>query len=76
MTVKELIEQLQQLDPDLHVFVSGYEGGYNDAGPIGPVMEIALDVHKEWYYGKHEEADTAYYVPDKSKHTIVKGIIL
>jgi hypothetical protein len=39
-------------------------------------MEIALNVHKEWYYGKHEEADTAYYVPDKSKHTIVKGVIL
>jgi hypothetical protein len=76
MTVKKLIEQLQQLDPDLHVFVRGYEGGYDDAGPISPVIEIALDVHEEWYYGKHEDADIDYYVPDKSKHTIVKGIIL
>jgi hypothetical protein len=76
MTVKELIAELQTLDPDLHVFTQGYEGGYNDANPIGPVMEIALDVHEEWYYGKHEEADTAYYVPDKSNYTIVKGIIL
>jgi hypothetical protein len=76
MTVKELIEQLQTLDPDLHVFVRGYEGGYDDAGPASSIMEVALDVHKEWYYGKHEEADTAYYVPDKSKHTIVKGVIL
>lgn len=76
MTVKELIEQLQQLDPDLHVFVQGYEGGYDYAGPIGDAKEIALDVHSEWWYGKHEDADTAYYVPDKSKHTIVKGIIL
>lgn len=76
MTVKELIEQLQTLDPDLHVFVQGYEGGYNHAGPIGNVREIALDVHEEWYYGKHEDADSDYYVPDKSKHTIVKGIIL
>jgi len=76
MTVKELIEQLQTLDPDLHVFVSGYEGGYDDAGPVGNVVDIALNVHEEWYYGKHEEADTAYYVPDKTKYTIVKGVIL
>jgi hypothetical protein len=76
MTVKELIEQLQTLDPDLHVFVQGYEGGYDDVGPISNVIDIALDVHTEWYYGKHEDADTSYYVPDKTKHTIVKGIIL
>ena len=77
MTVKELIEQLQQLDPDLRVFTEGYEGGYNDAS-ITPsnVMEIALNVHKEWYYGKHEDADSSYYVPNKEKYTIVKGIIL
>jgi hypothetical protein len=76
MTVKELIEQLQQLDPDLHVFVQGYEGGYDDAGPVSNVMDIALDIHTEWYYGKHEDADTEYYVPDKTKCTIVKGITL
>lgn len=75
MTVKELIEQLQQLDPDLHVFTAGYEGGYNDVY-IGNEMEIALDVHEEWYYGKHEDASTEYHVPDKSKFKIVKGVIL
>jgi hypothetical protein len=75
MTVKELIEQLQQLDPDLHVFTAGYEGGYNDVY-IGEEMEIALDVHEEWYYGKHEDASTEYHVPDKSKFKIVKGIVL
>ena len=48
MTVKELIEQLQTLDPDLHVFVQGYEGGYDDVGPISNVIDIALDVHTEW----------------------------
>jgi len=76
MTVKELIEQLQTLDPDLHVFTNGYEGGYEDVVSVGGAKEIALDVHTEWYYGKHEDADTSYYVPDKTKHTIVKGIIL
>jgi len=75
MTVKQLIEQLQQLDPDLYVFTAGYEGGYNDVY-VGEEMEIALNVHEEWYYGKHEDASTEYYVPDKSKFKIVKGIVL
>ena len=76
MTIKELIEQLQTLDPDLHVFTNGYEGGYEDVVSVGGAKEIALDVHTEWWYGKHEDADTSYYVPDKDKYTIVKGIIL
>ena len=77
MTVKELIEQLQQLDPDLHVFTSGYEGGYEDVG-ISEIKEIALDVHTdsdEWWYGKHEDVNYSS-IEDKSKYTIVKGIIL
>ena len=75
MTVKQLIEQLQQLDPDLYVFTAGYEGGFEDVY-VGEELEIALDVHSEWYYGKHERADSGYYVPDKSKFKIVKGIVL
>ena len=72
MTVKELIEQLQQLDPDLHVFVRGYEGGYDDAAIPNNIMDIALDYHDEWYYGKHEDANMV----DKTKYTIVEGVIL
>lgn len=75
MTVKELIEQLQTLDPDLQVFVSGYEGGYNDAGPIGNVVDMVLDYHEEWYYGKHELVEYCRHDPIK-EHKIVKGIIL
>jgi hypothetical protein len=74
MTVKELIEQLQQLDPELHVFVSGYEGGYNYAGPIIEDKEFALNFHDEWYYGNHEVAD--YSGVEEGNYTIVKGIIL
>jgi hypothetical protein len=74
MTVKELIEQLQQLDPELRVFVRGYEGGYDDAGPITPPNDFALNFHDEWYYGDHEVAD--YYNLDPNKYTIVKGVIL
>lgn len=75
MTVKELIEQLQQLDPDIHVFTNGYEGGYCDI-EISALKEIALNIHKEEWMGPHEDADIKYYVKDKLKHTIVKGIIL
>jgi len=39
-------------------------------------MEMALNIHKEDWMGPHEDADIEYYVKDKSKHIIVKGIIL
>jgi len=52
------------------------EGGYEDVYVGKEVMKIALNVHEEWYYGKHEDVNNAYYVPDKSKYKIVKGIIL
>lgn len=74
MKVGELIEQLQQLDPELHVFVSGYEGGFDYAGPITPPNDFALNFHDEWYYGDHELVDS--YDIEEEKYTIVKGIIL
>ena len=73
MTAKQLIETLQQIDPETRIFVAGYEGGYNDA-TISNIQDIALDVHAEWYYGDHEDADHSYY-PVKDK-VIVKGIVL
>jgi hypothetical protein len=75
MKVKELIEQLSKLNPELHVFVPGYEGGFNDAGPVSDVKHFALDVNEEWYYGKHEELSD----PNDDKfmdHAIVEGVIL
>lgn len=72
MTVKELIQQLQQLDPNLHVFTRGYEGGYCDINGFES-KEVALDVNTAWYYGPHEEAKL---VPNSSLHVVVKGVIL
>jgi hypothetical protein len=71
MTVKELIEKLQQLDPELHVFVDGYEGGYDDVA-ISEIKDIELNVHEEWYYGKHDNANDTKI----TDNPIVKGIIL
>jgi len=56
MKVKELIEKLQSFDPELMVIVSGYEGGVDEVKYAANV-KIKLDVHTEWYYGKHEVAD-------------------
>jgi hypothetical protein len=73
MTVKELIEQLQQLDPDLHVFTQGYEGGYEDVVSVGNIKEIALNYNDEWYYGPHVEVIGEEH---RDNFEIVKGIIL
>jgi len=75
MTVKELIEQLQKLDPDIHVMTPGYEGGYRYS-LISEVYDIALNVHTQWYYGPHEDVNDTYSVPDKSQYQIVKAIVL
>ena len=53
MKVKDLIEQLSDLDPELMVVVSGYEGGVEEVGTVA-VETIILNAHKEWYYGSHE----------------------
>ena len=71
MTVKELIEQLQKLDPELHVFVDGYEGGYEDV-VISEVKDIALNVNNDWWYGVNDNYDETKHITN----TVVKGIIL
>ena len=53
MIVKDLIDQLQTLDPELLVLGDGYEGGLKELKHVR-VVEIALNVNSEWYYGPHE----------------------
>lgn len=57
MNVKELIEQLSNLNPNTMVVRSGYEGGLAE---VTSVDEIKIDLHvnTEWYYGEHEESST------------------
>lgn len=74
MKVKQLIEVLSQLDPELMVVVAGYEGGVNEVDTYG-LCDIELNVNDEWYYGKHEmlaEGDK----PRNKDSTIVKGVRL
>lgn len=53
MTVQELIESLQKLDPDLRVFVDGYEHGFSEFEITGPYT-FELNVNKDWWSGPHE----------------------
>jgi hypothetical protein len=69
MKVKELIEHLQTLDPELYVFKPGYEGGIDYIEPGKHVINVELNHYTEWYYGKHEEIDEPI-------ENSVKGIIL
>ena len=73
MKIKELIKELQELDGDLNVFVSGYEGGVNHAGSIGKPVIVALNVNDEWYYGSHEVVDEDSSLSGFDK---VSGIII
>jgi hypothetical protein len=53
MTVRELIEKLQQLDQDKMIVINGYEVGCDFPNHTYQV-KVNLNVNTEWYYGKHE----------------------
>ncbi len=59
MTIKELKKILQDYDESLHVFIRGYEDGYDDAEKIF-LARMKRDVNKEWYLGKHEMNNEDY----------------
>jgi hypothetical protein len=77
MTVKQLIERLSSIeDQEARVVTRGYEGGYNDvADSIPAIVDIALDVNEEWYYGRHEMVGNVDR-SSKRQYQIVRAIIL
>ena len=74
MKVKELIETLSQLDPELMVVVAGYEGGVNEMDKY-ELCDVELNANDEWYYGKHEILEKGEE-PKNKDSTIVKGVLL
>jgi hypothetical protein len=74
MKVKELIETLSQLDPELMVVVAGYEGGVDEMDKY-ELCDVELNVNTEWYYGKHEILSNKDK-PRNKDSTIVKGVQL
>ncbi len=74
MKVKELIETLSQLDPELMVAIIGYEGGVDEVSRY-ELCDVELNVNTEWYYGKHEILEKGEE-PKNKDSTIVKGVLL
>jgi len=74
MKVKELIETLSQMDPELMVVVAGYEGGVDEMDKY-ELCDVELNVNTEWYYGKHEILEKGEK-PKNKDSTIVKGVLL
>lgn len=75
MTVRELIESLSKIeDQEVRVMVKGYERGVDDIEDIIPeIVNVALNVNKEWWNGTHEVVSEDHTYTDKE---IIKGIIL
>jgi hypothetical protein len=74
MKVRELIEHLSTLDPELTVFVPGYEDGFRYASS-SDVKEFCLNVNTEWYYGPHVYKDNVER-EEHADYEHVKGIVL
>ena len=75
MTVEELINALQHYDPKLRVIMRGYEGGVDDIGSLQD-LQIALNVHDAWYYGKHELADAGFISDIREQFTIENAVLI
>ena len=75
MKVKDLIQELQKLDPELLVVVAGYEGGVDELKNITQ-YKIELDAHKDWaFFGDHAALDDIGHRYSLSS-TIVDGVKL
>ncbi len=53
MKVKDLLTLLSKMPADADVVAKGYEGGVDDIINVR-LVKLCRDVHKEWYYGRHE----------------------
>lgn len=69
MKVKELIDKLKEVDPDLEVMVNGYEGGFNYAYFDSTIINYKKDVYTEWYMGRHERAN-------QNEESDFKGVLI
>ena len=80
MKVKQLIEKLQQLDPEAMVVRGGYDGGFDEVAHVND-CEVLLNVNDEdeWFKGRHEliymETPTNVWI-DAERYTKVKGVFI
>lgn len=73
MKSHELAKKLLEME-DCEVTVNGYEGGVSIVENISFPDELALNVHTEWYYGKHEYDTNNDYVEEYKDKQKIKAI--
>lgn len=54
MKIGELIKRLEEIGPEIEVFVPGYEGGYREISEAFTIVDVALNVNTHWWLGPHE----------------------
>jgi hypothetical protein len=72
MKVKELIEKLQTLDPEMEAMRHGYEGGVENI-TLFEIEPVALKVNDQWYYGPHE---VVYKDDQHPGHEIITAVVI
>jgi len=72
MTIKQLIEKLSDMDPELEVYIRGYEDGYDDLCVLEPIT-VCKNVNTEWWLGKHEDQQNLKH---SDEYEQAKGIVL
>ena len=76
MKIRDLVHALQQHDAESPVFVNGYEGGACRVLSVHAVT-VALNTHKEWYYGAHSiVTQDGMPVSDAAGFATVTGLLL
>ena len=53
MKIKQLLEKLNGLDPELEIYLKGYEGGVTELKTVAEVG-VAKNYNVDWWYGPHE----------------------
>ena len=75
MRVKDMIEKLETLNPDLRVFTACRQGGFCDPF-IGRPEVMALDVYTSKCYGPHEVEQLTSMSRNGGNIRLEKGVII
>jgi hypothetical protein len=79
MTIKELVEKLNQYDPGMRVVVSGYESEYTELSKDSPhIMRLHMDAgYAMGVCGEHKEHIEGYcFECDEKKTQPISCVVL